>query len=120
MLVDDVKYIPLLVLIQLVNLVLLPIGWLVCLSPQLAKASWIFWNDDDGVNGRTTWWGQYCWLGWRNPVSNLRHIPGVSGVGRPLWLKSFTIRGKPYHIMAGWLGSTGYPVFQPLPTSGEW
>ncbi len=102
------KYIPLYLLIQLVNLLLLPFGWVVCLWPSLAKASWIFWNSVNPPTG--SWWDQYVWLALRNPVSNLRLIPGVSRPGRPLWLKQFTIKGSPYYAMAGWLGTTGYPV----------
>jgi len=102
------KYIPLFLLIQLVNLLLWPIGLVVCLSPSLAKRSWIFWNSVNPPTG--SWWASYVWLALRNPVSNLRLIPGVSRPGRPLWLKSIVLSGKPYHAMAGWLGTTGYPV----------
>ena len=110
------KYIPLYLLIQLVNLCLLPLGLVVCLSPSLAKLSWIFWNSINPPMG--DWWASYVWLALRNPVSNLRLVPGVSRPGRPLWLKDFTIKGKPYYIMAGWLGTTGYPVLSA--GSGKW
>ena len=102
------KYIPLFLLIQICNLVLLPFGLVVCLWPKLAKLSWIFWNSIDPPTG--SWWATYVWLALRNPVSNLRLIPGVSRPGRPLWLKSILLSGKSYHAMAGWLGTTGYPV----------
>lgn len=103
------RYLPLFVLIQFVNLLLWPIGLVVCLWPAAAKASWIFWNSIDPPT-ILSWWRAYVWLAWRNPVSNLRLVPGVSKPGRPLWLYSTTYRGKPYHAMAGWLGTTGYPV----------
>lgn len=102
------RYLPLFILIQWVNLCLLPIGWIVCLVPSFAKATWLFWNSIDAPTG--PWFSQYIWLAWRNPVSNLRLVPGVSKSGRPLWLYMIHIKGKPYHAMAGWLGTTGYPV----------
>jgi len=102
------RYIPLFLLIQLANLCLFPLGLLVCLYPRLAKASWIFWNSVDVPTG--SWGSQYVWLALRNPVSNLRLIPGVSRAGRPLWNKQWLIRGTYYYAQAGWLGTTGYPV----------
>lgn len=102
------KYILPFILIQLVNLLLFPLGLLICLWPKLAKLSWIFWNSIDPPTG--TWLATYIWLALRNPVSNLRLIPGVSRTGRPLWNKQWLIRGTFYYAQAGWLGTTGFPV----------
>jgi hypothetical protein len=49
-------------------------------------------------------WDAYVYLAWRNPVANLRHVPGVSKVGRPLWYWS----NQKYYAKAGWM-SDGYP-----------
>ena len=99
------KYIPLFLLIQFVNLLLWPIGLVVCLWPAAAKASWIFWNSIDPPI-ILNWRQAYIWLALRNPVSNLRLIPCVSQPGRPLW---HWTNGK-YYAQAGWLGTTGFPV----------
>jgi hypothetical protein len=95
-------------LIQLVNIPLMALGWLICLWPALAKASWLWWNSDDGAVG-ATWWAQYVWLAWRNPVANLRHVPGVSRAGRPLWYRTWTMSGKQFYAKAGWM-SDGFPA----------
>jgi uncharacterized membrane-anchored protein YitT (DUF2179 family) len=100
------KYLPLFVLIQLVNIPLMVMGWFICLSPALAKASWLWWNDEDGWGPGTTWWSHYIWLAWRNSVANYKHVPGVSGTGRPLWLWT---NGK-YYAKAGWFPDNGHPV----------
>lgn len=70
------------------------------------KITWLFANDDDGIAypGRpVTRWNVFVWTAFRNPVANLRHVPGVSAKGRPLWYWS---NGK-YYAKAGWL-SDGY------------
>jgi uncharacterized membrane-anchored protein YitT (DUF2179 family) len=95
-------------IIQLVNLPLMILGWFVCLSPNFAHFTWLWWNDDDGAVG-STWWAKYVWLAWRNPVANLRHVPGVSKAGRPLWYGTRTIRGKEFYWKFGWM-SDGYPA----------
>lgn len=105
-------------LIQVVNLVLVPFGWIICLWPALAKFTWIFWNDDDGAVG-STWWGRYVWLAWRNPVDNLRRIRGVAGAGRPLiyhwWTSTPGDVKSGHYIKVGWeSGTPYYPVFQPF------
>lgn len=92
-------------LIQIVNLPLMVLGWFICLSPPLARVSWLWWNSDDGAVG-DTWLKRYIWLAWRNPVANLRHVPGVSKVGRPLFYKTW--RG--HYVKLGWM-SNGYPAF---------
>jgi hypothetical protein len=96
-------------LIQIVNVPLMVLGWLICLSPSLAKASWLWWNSDDGAVGGT-WWARYVWLAWRNPVANLRHVWGVSKVGRPLWYRTWVLNEKQFYFKAGWM-SDGYPAF---------
>jgi len=98
------KYIPLFVLIQLVNLPLLLLGLVICLWPNLAHALWLWWNDDDPPWNKP-WAQQYYWLALRNPVSNLRHVPGISGAGRPLWYWS----NGSWYAKAGWTSNT-YPV----------
>jgi hypothetical protein len=103
-------------LIQLVNIPLMVLGWLICLLPSLAKASWLWWNSDDGAVGNT-WWEQYVWLAWRNPVANLRHVPGVSAKGRPLFIRNWMVQGKEFYFKAGWM-SDGYPALSA--GSGKW
>lgn len=98
------RYVLLFLLIQLINIPLTILGWLTCLSPTMAYCLWLWWNDEDGSGPGTTWWSKYVWLAWRNPVANLKHVPGVSGVGRPLWYWS----NQKFYAKAGWL-SNGYP-----------
>lgn len=112
-------------LIQIVNLILMVAGWFICLSPALAKASWLWWNDDDGAVG-ATYWARYVWLAWRNPVANLRRINrflwfpiSVSGAGRPLlyhwWTSTPDDFKSGHYVKIGWLsGPPYYPVFQPF------
>jgi hypothetical protein len=105
-------------LIQIVNLVLMVPGWFICLSPALAKASRLWWNDDDGAVG-ATWWDRYVWLAWRNPVANLRRVRLVAGAGRPLLYRWWTTTPDDvksgHYIKVGWeSGPPYYPVFQPF------
>lgn len=107
-------------LIQFVSANLAFLGLFICLSPALAKASWLWWNSDDGAVG-ATYWARYRWLAWRNPVANLRRVPGVSGPGRRLtyhWWVSNPETADPksgHYIKVGWLsGPPYYPVFQPF------
>lgn len=104
--------------IQLVNIPLMAMGWLICLSPAFAGKLWLWWNDDDGTGPKEGWWDEYVWLAWRNPVANLRHVPGVSGPGRPLlyhwWIKPGLIIDpkEGHYIKIGWeSGPPYYPVF---------
>ena len=102
-------------LIQLINVPLMGIGWFICLSPQLAKFTWLWWNSDDGAVG-ATWWQRYIWLAWRNPVANLRRVPGVSGPCRPLlyhwWTKTPDDIKSGHYVKIGWdSGAPYYPVF---------
>jgi hypothetical protein len=106
--------------IQIINLILIVPGFLICASPSLAKATWLWWNSDDGDIG-TTWLQRYVWLALRNPVSNLRHVRGVSGKGRPLlysWTGSAADGANPrpttagFYVKIGWeQGAPYYPVF---------
>jgi hypothetical protein len=79
------------------------------------KWAWVWSNDEDGVY--PPWYHRvnpswsysrtiFVWTALRNPVNNLRYVPGVSKVGRPLWRKEF---GK-WYAQAGWNGA-GNPVF---------
>jgi len=97
------RYLPLFIAIQLVNAPLAIAGLIVCVSPRLAKLSWLWWNSIDPPKG--SYLEQYYWLAIRNPVSNLRLVPGISGAGRPLWYWS---NGK-FYAKAGWTSNT-YPV----------
>jgi hypothetical protein len=115
------KYVPLFLLIQLINLPLLILGVPVCGLLALVGAQklsgkiyiwpapfWIWSNAIDGVYGPSnpqTRWQAFYWTALRNPVSNFRLVKGVSGAGRPLWYWS---NGKHY-AKAGWV-STGWPV----------
>lgn len=107
-------------LIQIANLILMVPGWFIGLWPALAKASWLWWNVDDGDPGKT-WWARYVWLAWRNPVADLRKVRFVSGPGRPLiyhWWKSKSTPDdikSGHYIKVGWeVGPPYYPVFQPF------
>ncbi len=128
------KYLLLFILIQAINVPLAFIGLVVCLSPTLARDSWLWWNSIDPPQANWSWWQSYYWLALRNPVSNLRLIPVVSGPNRPLWYKTWTMRvpvatvwtmpifghqvpvlvtfalaPKQFYAKAGWTSNT-YPV----------
>jgi len=92
-----------------VNIPLMVLGWFICLSPALAKASWLWWNDEDGAGPSVKWWDQYIWLGWRNSVANYKHVPGVSKVGRPAYRKTWGPKPGGFYFQAGW-EPNGYPV----------
>jgi hypothetical protein len=72
---------------------------------------WIWSNSEDGVWGpypHSRWYAFY-WTALRNPVNNLRFVPGISMVGRPLWYRTWTMFGKEFYAKAGWL-TDGYPA----------
>lgn len=74
--------------------------------------TWIFSNEEDGIVGpgmALTRWNAYYWSALRNPCNNLRFVPGVSKVGRPLFYNTWTIFGKLYYVKLGWM-SNGYPA----------
>ena len=95
-------------LLQAINLPLMVAGWFICLYPPLAKLLWLWWNQLDPPKG--AWLEQYVWLAWRNPVNNLRLVPGVSKPGRPLWYKTWFWKGKQYYYKFGWMPHEGYPA----------
>lgn len=95
------KYLPLFILIQLINLPLMIAGWVLCLLPS-GSVPWLWQNPDSDV-AAMTYWQRYVYEAWRNPVSNLRSVPGVFGKGRPLWYWS----NQKYYAKAGW-ESDGY------------
>lgn len=75
-------------------------------------ATWIFGNLEDGIVGPgigLNRWNAYKWSALRNPCNNLRFVPGVSKVGRPLWYRTWMLFGKEFYAKAGWL-SDGYPA----------
>lgn len=98
-------------IVQLVNLPLMVVGWFVCLSPLLQELTWLWDNWDDVLLiDRMSWWQRYVYTAWRNPVSNLRHVPGVSLVGGPLAYRSWLWRGKQFYYKVGYSPHTGYPM----------
>lgn len=128
------RYVLLFLLIQLVSLLLTIVGIPVCallaIEPSVLPPDskglyhWflpIFWlwdNEEDGV--APTWyrvanptWSHwrlvFTWTALRNSCNNLRFVPGVSKVGRPLYYRTFTIRGKLLYVKAGWM-TNGYPA----------
>ncbi len=121
------KYIPLFVLIQLVSAVLFIVGLPVCaacaFTGRWPRWTWVWQNEEDGVIGPAwynpgkTRWLSFKWTALRNSVNNLRYVPRVSKVGRPLWIRNWTISGKVFYAKAGWL-SNGYPVMSA--GAGRW
>lgn len=98
-------------LVQLVNIPLLLLGLLICISPAFAKWTWLWWNDDDGSGPGKTWWSQYVWLALRNPVDNLKHVKGVAMPGGPLAYKTWFWFGKQFYYKIGYMPHEGYPAF---------
>jgi hypothetical protein len=117
------RYLPLFILIQLANIPLMLIGipvvaYQVTRWPHnFDRWAWLWWNDEDGYGPSTSYWERFSWLALRNSVNNLRHVPGVSKIGRPLWIRNWTIGGKLFYAKAGWL-SNGYPVMSA--GAGKW
>lgn len=85
--------------------------------PAFPKWAWIWDNQEDGIFGVTpqgfgrpwTRWNAFYWSAIRNPVANLRHVPGVSGVGRPLLYKTFMMFKRQFYVKFGWM-SDGFPA----------
>ncbi len=80
--------------------------------------AWPWDNEEDGTHphwyavAHPTWSVarlEFTWSALRNPVNNLRFVAGFSKAGRPLWHRSWTIRGRQFYAQAGWL-TDGYPV----------
>jgi hypothetical protein len=120
--VSKLGYILLFLAIQLVSLALtilgLPIIALMLIFEQecwdTAKKhwcwrpwAWIWDNDENGVCPQPVFnaWYAFYWAGLRNPVANLRLVPGVSKIGRPLWRWV----GHGWYGQMGW-DDRGYPV----------
>jgi hypothetical protein len=98
-------------LIQIVNLPLMILGIPVIAFDVIENEPipWIWENEDDPPAANWTRWHTFKWLALRNPVANLRHIPGVSGTGRPLFYRTWTDFGKQFYVKVGWM-SNGYPA----------
>jgi hypothetical protein len=98
-------------LIQLINLPLMVIGWFVVPFDVLEgnDVPWIWENLDDTPQPSWSKWRTIRWLAFRNPVANLRHVKGVSAIGRPLFYRTWTEFGKLWYIKLGWM-SNGYPA----------
>jgi hypothetical protein len=104
------------ILIQLVSLVLQIIGIPVigiCLIASW-RVPWIWWNDDDGAGPDShSKWEAFVWLALRNPVDNLKRVPGVAGPGRPLlyhwWTSTPQDPKSGHYVKAGW--ESGEPYF---------
>jgi len=94
-------------LIQFVSLTLTPLGWFICLLPMDYVPA--LWQNPD-VSSTWAYWPRYVYEGWRNPVSGLRNVPGVSGKGRPLFYRNWTVKGREFYFKCGWL-SDGLPCF---------
>lgn len=107
------KYIPLFILLQIVNIPLMVLGWFICLLPY-DLVPWLWGNDVDFQLLKTmTYWQRYVYIAWRNPVNNLRFVRGVSRVGRPLWRYEWGVDNvfmfPGYYAQAGW-NNSGFPV----------
>lgn len=84
--------------------------------------AWLWDNDEDGVDphwyeiANPTWskaWREFRWAGLRNSVNNWRYVRGVSGAGRPLWYRTWTVFGRQFYAKAGWQHVTGWPCLSP-------
>jgi hypothetical protein len=111
-------YVALFAAIQLVNLPLTVVGWFILafyifVWRSLPRWTWVWQNDDDAWFNQypkpVTRWDAFDWLALRNPVANLRHVPGVSKVGRPLYYRTWLVKGKQFYLKCGWM-SDGYPA----------
>lgn len=128
------KYIALFVLIQIASLVLQIVGLPICLYLALygawrtkvptmiplhfPKFAWLWDNEEDGImpyfymRENLPWSitrSCFTWTALRNPVANLKHVRGVSRVGRPLYYNTLLVKGKQLYLKAGWM-SNGYPA----------
>ena len=101
-------------LTQLLNIPLMVVGFVVCLSPAFAKWTWLWWNDDDGSGTGSSWWSKYYWLAIRNPVDNLKHVTwplSVATPGGPMLYKTWFLFGKQFYYKIGYMPHEGYPAF---------
>lgn len=123
---DYLKYISLFVLIQLTSFVLnilgiIPVALAVALERTRVMPNgiihftdhfmWIWDNEEDGIEGFLPFskWDEFDWSELRNPVANLRHVRGVSGVGRPMFYRTWVSFNKQFYVKAGWM-SDGFPA----------
>lgn len=107
----------LIALIQAINITLMLPGaavtaadlWLGTPEPWL-------WDNSDDKPLQQHWSKGYTfyWMVLRNPVANLRHVPGVSKRGRPLFYRTWNWTWnklgfkKQFYVKVGWM-SNGYP-----------
>jgi hypothetical protein len=102
-------------LIQFVNLLLLVPGIPVTALDVFFNEPepWIWYNSTDQPQASWSKWYTFYWLALRNPVANLRLVPGVSGKGRPLFYRdwTWTVLGhsKQLYVKIGWM-SNGFPA----------
>ena len=126
------KYVSLFIAIQALSLVLFIIGIPICavlaygdFSKQdftnglyhWPKWAWLFDNQEDGTC--PLWYQaqtrgkfvdtEFRWTAFRNSVNNLRYVPGISGVGRPYWRKTWGAVPGGFYAHAGW-NASGFPV----------
>jgi hypothetical protein len=103
---------------QLVNTLLSIPGLFICLSPRLAKWTWLWWNDDDPPS-TWGWLRAYKWLAFRNRVANMRLLPGCSGPGRPLiyhwWTSTPNDIKSGHYVKIGWYSG---PPYYPTMSAG--
>ena len=118
------RYVALFILIQLASLVLTLVGIPLCALLAVleeweiahGKPQWVgFWlwsNERDGICGPfpLTRWNAFYWSALRNPCNNLRFVPGVSKVGRPIYRKTWGPKPGGWYFQAGW-NPSGFPVF---------
>jgi hypothetical protein len=101
-------------LIQLVNILLMVPGIFVTAFDMIFNdpVPWIWYNSTDKPLPAWSKWYTFYWLALRNPVANLRLVPGVSGTGRPLFYRTWnwTVDGytEEFYVKVGWM-SNGYP-----------
>lgn len=112
------KYVLLFIAIQVIALILAVLGIPICATLAASgvipwpRWAWLWNNQVDGIYGPGnphTRWQAFLWTALRNPVNNLRFVPGVSKAGRPLWRKTWGARPGGWYAQAGWENS-GYPV----------
>lgn len=127
------KYVLLFIVIQVIAFLLAIVGLPICavlaaggcalVDPNTSlyhwpKWAWLWDNDEDGVYphwycvANPTWSPRrtmFVWTALRNSVNNFRYVRGVSKPGRPLWHRTWTMRGKQFYAKAGWEAKTGWP-----------
>jgi len=96
------KHVLLYILCQLVCIPLNILGVIVVpvclLLPKWPRWAWVWFNDEDGYGPYKSYFGKLYWLLIRNSVDNFKYVPGVFGLGRPLWYWS----NQRWYAKAGW------------------